>query len=412
MPSLLALLLACGGNKNVDTHPTPEPPAAPAPEAAPTVAARVAGGASMAAPSPAYAPRAAGFARRFEEALAQPDANTATSGPSAAFVLGMLAQGATGETAAAYTELFGADAEAVRIDDARALAAYNHTDGVELTVVNGLWPDEGTTLDPGVLSNLEMDYRAKPNTVPLTRDPANAKATIDAWTRGNTNGMIEELFTLDQLDDARLVLANAVAFKGRWQEPFDPAMTTEAAFAAPKGPVQVQMMKKAQLTVPYTTGVGFAAVKLPYSGGTTSMIVVLPDEGKSLADAMDGLAADNLAAMAGARPMQVDLALPRFEIRTEHDLLQHAEALGLQGVLGPGAVYAGYGGLIVGSAIQKVVVAVSEEGTEAAAATGVALKRAALAKPVTFHADRPFLFAIWHEPTGTPLFLGQVVDPS
>lgn len=411
MTPLIALALACAGNKNVDPPPAPAepPPAAPAPSTARI--AEVAGGtASRAAPTEAFAPRAIQFAKRFHDGLASPTENSATSGASAQFALGMLAMGAGGASADAFEALYGSDLDPVRIDDARALAAYNDTAGVELAVVDAVWHDEGDELDEAIRARLAGDYRANVGPLPLSRAPSEAKQLIDAWTSKNTNGMIDELFPLPAISGAKLVLANAIAFEGDWLVPFDAAKTEELPFATPSGAKPVPMMQDPARKLPFSSGVGYSAVMLPYSGETTSMALVLPEEGKTLADALDGLAADNLLALAHAPEFEVDLQVPRFSIESEHDLVASAAALGLSDVFA--ASYPGYGGLKVGAAIQKVKVKVDEDGTEAAAATGITLKRMAREpKKVVFHADRPFYFVIWHHETKTPVFVGQVVDP-
>lgn len=412
MTPLIPLLLACAGNKTVEPAPAaPTPPeAAPAPAPAPERVSTIAGGSSRAAPSEAYAPRALGFAKRFHEGLSGPESNSVTSGASAGFALGMLALGADGASAEAFRTLYGTDdLESVRVDDARALAAYRDTAGVELSVADAVWHDEGLAFAEEAQARLAGDYRASVGPLPFSRDPGAAKASIDAWTREQTAGMIEELFSQDALAGAKMVLANAIAFKGDWVKPFDPGATESLPFATPSGSVEVPTMKDPNRKARFASGEGYASLMLPYTGDTTSMVLVLPDEGNSLDDALAGLDAEQLLALGSAPAIDVDLRLPRFHVESEHDLLAHAEDLGLTDVFG--STYPGYGGLTVGSAIQKVVVTVDEKGTEAAAATGIAMKRMAL-KKVAFHADRPFWFVIWHHETKTPLFVGQIVDPS
>ncbi len=419
MPTLLALLFACAGNKTVETaNPMPAPeapstakttkPSGPAADKPKVRTPTTVSTASFAAPSPAYARRASTFAQRFYEGLSDPATNSVTSGVSAAFALGMLAEGADSSTREAFEALFDAPLVDLRVDNARALVAYQQSE--EIALVNGLWPDAGTTLDEAVSSVLRGDYRAEPTPLPLSRDPARAKATIDAWTERATHGMITELFAEHELAGARLVLANAIAFKGVWAQRFDPEQTTPAPFRTPNGEVEVAMMRARKRMLRTTTGVGYRAVKIPYASGQTALIIVLPDEGRSLADAMDGLAADNLAALGYKGVGPVDLSLPRFEIRSDHDLLAEADDLGLRPVFS--GAYPGFGGLQVSRAIQRAVIRVDEDGTEAAAVTGIGLKRSAPPRHTVFEVNRPFLFAIWHEPTRTPLFIGHVVDPS
>lgn len=416
MTPALALLLACAGTKTVESSsapPTTTPPAiAEVPDAKPTTPAPlpvIAG--SRAAPSEAYGPRASTFATKFHTALMEPDQNGATSGISASLAFGMLAEGAGERTRQDWEAVFGGPLDVIRVDNARAMAAFNDTAGVELAVANGLWPDEGMELQEDVAATLADAYGVTPSPQPFSRDAEAAADALNTWTSDNTRGLITELFKPDQLQGVKLVLANAIGFKGVWKTPFDKAHTVDGPFTTPSGPVDVPMMHQAKAVVPFSGGVGYTAVALPYQGDTLSMVVVLPEEGRTLADAVDGLDPANLAAFVAAPPRPVRLGLPRFSIASDHDLTDKAEALGLSGVLGGGADYSRLNGLAVDKAIQKVVVRVDEEGAEAAAVTAVAMKRSAAAAPPSFIADRPFHFVIWHHETKTPLFIGQVVDP-
>lgn len=414
MTPALALLLACAGNKTVestpaphDAHPAHAPDAEPSAPAAKPVAS-VTTTSSRAAVSEAYPARASAFAKRFHDALSG-DGNAITSGVSAAFALGMLAEGAEGPARASFNDVFGGSLDAVQSDHARALAAYNDTPGVELAVVNGLWTGEGLELPAPVRERLAMVFAASPSMLPFRTDPTAAAKTIDAWTTENTGGLIPTLFTPADLTNARLVLANAVAFKGQWKQPFDASLTTDGAFQTPEGSIQTAFMTRSGMKVPYTEGANYKAVMLPYTGDLTALAVIVPNEGSSLADAADGLSADVLAELAGAAPLSVDVHLPRFTIRQDHDLVEAAGPLGLKDVFA--TEYTGFGeGLFVSKAIQKAVIEVSEEGTEAAAVTGITMKRS-LTRTFTFDANRPFLFAVWHVETKTPLFIGQLVDP-
>lgn len=416
MLPLVHLLLACSGGKTSGPveAPTPVPaePSGPTPPPAekdpmPDAPQELQTG-SRAAPSPAYAPRTTGFSTRFHQALAG-DASAATSGVSASFALGMLAEGAPAP--APFEALWDAPLDQVQVDHARALSAYRDTPGVELSVVNGLWTAQGLTVPAPVVERLTGFFDAPCEALPFEADLEGAAATINTWSAANTGGLIPRLFTPAELADARLVLANALAFKGRWALPFDPELTTDAPFQTPSGEVTVPMMTRARMQVPYTEGVGWKAVMLPYEGNGTAMAIVLPAEGRSLTEAMEGLDGETLASLAVAPPMTVDVAIPRFRVASEHDLIANAEALGLETVL-LRTEYSGFGeSLVVSKAKQKVVVEVSEEGTEAAAVTAITMKRTASRRTLSLRADRPFLFAVWHRETETPLFIGQLVDP-
>jgi serpin B len=197
------------------------------------------------------------------------------------------------------------------------------------------------------------------------------------------------------------VLTNALHLKARWAEPF--LETRDAPFAAPSGAVTVDMMSGATGTG--RTAEGWVSVELPYRDGTLSAVAVLPPEGA------DPCAVDTttLAAVAAAEPSTVDVSLPRIKIEQTHRMLETLEGLGLPR---DGSYPALGGDLSIYEVVQKTYLEVDEIGTEAAAATGVAVESSATIVDGSVVFDRPFLFLLTDTATGSPLFTTVVADPS
>jgi len=218
----------------------------------------------------------------------------------------------------------------------------------------------------------------------------------------------------------RLVLTNAIYFKGKWEEEFDPEATWEEPFYLPDGSsVEVDMMHRVAW-LSYTEGelggVRYQAVELPYAGEELAMVVLLPERAGFAAfeGALDAEALE--AILAGLRRAQVELALPRFSFTSTFQLSAALRDLGMLRAFTDAADFSGMDGardLHIDEVYHKAFIEVSEEGTEAAAATGVAIALAvAPQQSVVVRVDHPFLFLIRDRVTGAVLFLGRVLDPS
>ena len=410
--TMLALLLACGGSNKPDPAAPSPAPADVAPEPTGTETPVVAKPSeSRAAPRAEYAGKATDFAMDFHRELA--DGTSATSGISAQLALSMLAAGAAGDTLAEFGTLFDVDVDdAWHIDQARAMAAFNDTPGIELSVVNALWTAEALVLKEGFEQNLADNYGTTAKKLDFS-DGDRAAGIINEWTFDNTGGLIPKLFEPVDVQGASLVLANAVVFKGKWNVPFAPEDTAAKPFQTPEGAADVPMMTGKIDGVSFVDEEGFTGIALPYEKHRASMILVLPDEGGALEDVEARLDPQMLGrlSMSGRRP--VNVTMPKWKTEVTHDLEAPLKAMGLASVFGGGDFSAmSETSLTVDAAIQKVFVEVDEEGTEAAAATGVVMKTTSLPPPpVDFVVDRPFFWAIWHAETKTPLFTGRVLDP-
>jgi serpin B len=372
------------------------------------------------------------FALALYGRLRSPAENLFVSPFSARTALAMAQGGARGETAlqmARVLRLPGAD-EAAHAALAEFLRGIRTTgDRYVIRVANSLWGQEGAPLLPGFLALVTKHYDGHMAAVDFRRHPDAARAAINNWVEDRTQRRIRDLIPPGGVNAlTRLVLANAVYFKGLWPDPFDVAETEDQPFSLERGgKVRVPLMHR-EGEIRYGQEKGYQAVDLIYQGGDLSMLVLLPDRKDGLADLEAGLSASGLnRCVDGMTRCTVDLFLPRFRITWGTvDLGAALAALGLALPFDQArADFSGINGLrppdpeslFISSIYHKAFVEVNEEGTEAAAATASDITITALMPspppriPV-FRADHPFLFAIRDRRSGAFLFLGRVADPT
>jgi serpin B len=293
--------------------------------------------------------------------------------------------------------------------------------GYQLNVANALWGQEHFGFLPDFLNLTRRDYGAGLREVNFQSDPEAARRVINTWVEQQTHDRIKDLLPQGLLTtDTRLVLTNAIYFKGFWAEQFKKASTKQEPFQlAGGGQVQVPLMHQTG-HFQYHDGGTFQALELPYRGRELSLLVLLPKRVDGLAALEGRLTAANLAAWLGRlREQEVQVALPRFKVTGAFNLNQVLEALGMRQAFIPGgADFSGMSGtngrkLFLQAVVHKAFVDVNEEGTEAAAATGVAVaEEAEPADPAVFRADHPFVFLIRDNRSGSVLFLGRLTNPA
>ena len=365
------------------------------------------------------------FALTMLQQLDDPNAgdNLCISPLSLSLALSMTLNGAEGETYDAIAKTLGYTEQ--KLDavnaQARALSRLLKPDDKSITVhmANGLWVQLGFPLKPDFLRALLSYYEARAETVDFLKPEAAANA-INAWVKEQTQGLIEKLFQAGDFDaQTRLALVNTLYFEGAWQSPFPKDATRDAPFYLESGATkQVPMMRLSE-RLPYYKGEGFQAVALSYGEGDYRFYLFLPDKGRTVAEFRKQLTPENWAKWLGAfRVVQGSVRMPRFKIEAKYDLKPPLSALGMGVAFDPDrADFSRIADvaperLFIQKAIQKVVVEVDEEGTKAAAATGITVGVTSV--PVdqfSLVVDRPFLFAIVHQPTGTVLFVGVVRQP-
>lgn len=348
--------------------------------------------------------------------------NVVCSPYSIAVALAMTRNGALGETAAEMDRVLRAAGVHDLNDGVNALqqrieSGVGRTP-VTLDVANSLWAQRDVTWEPTFLDALARYYGAGVRLVDYGADADGARVAINAWTSDRTHRRIPELLQPGVVDAlTRLVLVNAVYLKAPWQQPFDEGATEEGPFARSDGSrAQVQMMRGVLGATRYARAPGCEVVVLPYDGGRLAMAVVLPDPGKfdELVRDLNDVTLHRL--VAAPRPVPVRLALPRWSFRLGAELAPVLADLGMATAFSDHADFRGMTrdeSLHIDAVAHEAFVAVDEAGTEAAAATAVAMRlSAAPVEKVELTVDRPFLFTIYHVETATPLFIGLVSDPS
>lgn len=358
--------------------------------------------------------------------LAKTDGNIIYSPHSVQLALAMAWAGARNATEAQM-----ASALRFQLPQARQHAAFNALDqdlaaraarpvesgqSFTLRVVNALWGQRGFSFLPSYLDTLAESYGAGVNLVDFIRDAEASRARINAAVSEQTERRIPELIPTGAVNsDTRLVLTNAVYFKASWADHFEASATAPAAFHRADGSAPSVPFMNRSGEYAYAEGADYQAVELPYAGGQTSMVLILPSAG-TFAAFERGLTADRLQGIVeGLHGRSVQLTVPTFSFRTSTSLKQLLQTMGMSDAFSGGADFSGIDGardLLVSDVIHQGFIAVNEQGTEAAAATAVVFVGTAHTEPATFRADRPFLFVIRDRPTGATLFMGRVVNPA
>ncbi|MER7702768.1 serpin family protein [Kitasatospora sp. NPDC097605] len=416
-----ALLTACGSSGGTATvvrvDPAALPPADPAQVAA-TAAGTGAFGLDLLHTLTAD-PAAAGR-------------NLVLSPSGLATVLAMVLPGARGATAdelakALHTELTP-EQYALATGALNRPATATAKGGPVLRQSDDLWAQRDYPLDSHYLGVLAAAFDTRVHTADFRKDPEGARKAVNGVVEKATEGRIKNLFAEGQINpNTRLALTDALYLKADWAEPFKAGKTTGRPFHRLDG-TEAAVPTMAQTTgLRYAEGSGgilgepWQAVELPYAGSTLAMDLVVPAQG-GFAAFRKGLDQAELDRILGSLAQRtVDLTLPKFHFDTANELMPTLRALGVQAAFGPAADLSGIPGpgageaLTIGTVVQKATVQVDEQGTVAAAGSGVgveAMAAPAPASPVQLHIDRPFLFLIRDTATGRPLFLGQVTDPA
>ncbi|WP_276254711.1 serpin family protein [Halomontanus rarus] len=299
-------------------------------------------------------------------------------------------------------------------------------DPFELNVVNAVWGQADYPFREAYLATLEDHYSAGLEEVEFASDPEGARETINAWVEDRTEDRIDELLPEGSITDlARLVLTNAIYFKASWENQFDDGATEARSFTALDGSTTDVPIMRQSASFPYADVDGHQVIELPYVGDDVGMVVVLPDEGEgedgdefeTLESSLDVDRFDDLVGELETR--EGTIHLPKFEFDAGFALAEVLSELGMPIPFDPNdADFSGIAdpeetdeNLFVHDVYHDASITVDEDGTEAAAATGVvAGTTSAPADPFEMVVDRPFLFAIRDRPTDTVLFLGRVVD--
>lgn len=369
------------------------------------------------------------FALDLYQQLRRGEGNLFFSAYSISVALAMTYTGARGTTAeemarVLHFDLFkGAGGPASRLHPAfgeliSRINALGQSGECRLSVANALWGQKGAGFLPGFLNLLRTHYGAGLREVDFVSAAEAARKAINAWVEGETQGRIQDLIPPGVLDAlTRLVLVNAIYFKGTWASPFSREATREGPFTLPDGhKVTVPMMNRTG-RYRYAESETLQVLELPYAGDDLSMVILLPRRADGLSDLEQELTPENLRGwLRRLRPRRVQVFLPRFTLTSGFRLDEALRTLGMTEAFTSGrADFSGMNGLrdlYISAVLHKAFVEVNEEGTEAAAATAVVVARTAVpSRPVVFRADHPFIFLIRERRSGSILFLGRLLDP-
>ncbi|MFO8006285.1 MAG: serpin family protein [Candidatus Brocadiia bacterium] len=363
------------------------------------------------------------FAVDLYGAIAQREGNLFLSPYSIHTALAMTSVGARGRTAEQMRSVLHLPPQGFVVHQAtgglmRQVERPGQREKTVLKIANALWGQQGEPFRERFLDRLRRWYRAPLQEVDFVAETEQAREAINQWAHDRTEGKIEDLVPRGALSAmTRLVLANAIYFKGLWQSPFEEDDTRERPFHLSEGEqVSVPTMyQKGRFAI--AEGDGYRALELPYKGEELAMVILLPDARDGLTAVESGLDSEELSGTLGRfRQREVRVFLPRFRIESAFGLKSVLTSLGMEDAFVPEqADLSGINGrrnLFVSAVLHKAFVEVDEEGTEAAAATAVVVGVTSVApQPPVFRADHPFLFLIRHRPTGLVLFAGRMADP-
>ncbi|XP_071402424.1 glia-derived nexin [Centroberyx affinis] len=350
----------------------------------------------------------------------KPQENVVLSPHGVASILGMLLPGAHGETrrqllTALRYKKNGPYKMLRKLH--KTLTAKSNQDIV--TIANAIFTQEGFPMEDTFISVNKANFQCESRTLDFS-DPQVAADEINEWVSNKTKGHIPSLIKPDMLDPemTRLVAVNSIYFKGLWKSRFQPENTKMRPFNGGNGNVyKVQMMSQLSVfniglaTTPQ--GLKYKVIELPYHGNTVSMLIALPsEEDTPLSEVIPHISIATVQSWTKLmHPRKVRLLIPKFTAEAEVDLEAPLSALGITDMFSGKADFRHLCAepVYVSKALQKAKIEVNEDGTKAAAATTAILL--ARSSPPWVIVDRPFLFLIRHNPTGTILFMGQINQP-
>lgn len=366
------------------------------------------------------------FNSDFFQAVAAKPGNVFFSSFSMEAAFAMLAAGARGQTLAQLQRAFHLPEDLTqahagfrdlfnRLNDPKVPATKR---GYELSVANALWGSSSYPWRKEYLSVVADHYGAGLFETDFNQ-PDAARQRINKWVEDQTREKIKNLLPDGSISPrTRLVLTNAIYFKGKWELEFDKRLTRDEKFLTASGSEKKVPLMHKSAAFAYGELGPWKALELPYIGKDVAMFVLLPKERGGLKKLQSQVSAKLLAeAAANLRNVpQVLVSLPKFKIESEYDLKPILMEMGVKDVFFEETadltgMHHSAEKLCVTTAVHKAFVDVNEEGTEAAAATGIVVGvRSAPAEPAVFRADHPFVFALRHKPTNTILFFGKVED--
>jgi serpin B len=301
--------------------------------------------------------------------------------------------------------------EAWNVIDLAMSRAADAEDELTIALADRIWPRTGLSPDQTWVDTLARYHGADVETLDFVADPDGSRDAINAWVGDRTDQLIPDLLPPGFITDQTvLVLTDAIYLAAQWQTPFGKYPTADGPFTLLDGStVQVPLMHELELRSARGAGDGYVGAEIPYVGGSLSMLVIVPDEGR-FAEIRDRLGPDLLREIdATFTTGGFELVLPTWEDELEQlDLIGWLQDIGAA----PGSYPAITPDATLESAVHGATIAVDEWGTVASAATAFGFDESAAEPPdLVVAADRPFLYLIRDVDSGLVLFLGQVTHP-
>ncbi|XP_043082731.1 serpin peptidase inhibitor, clade B (ovalbumin), member 1, like 3 isoform X1 [Puntigrus tetrazona] len=342
--------------------------------------------------------------------------------------LSMLSLGAGGNTASQMSRtLHFPEAEGeIHAGFTKLLSELNRAGApYALSLASRLYGEQSFAFVEKFLSDTKTLYGAELESVDFISNADASRVNINTWVEKQTQDKIKDLLAEGDVDSlTRLVLVNAIYFKGSWEKKFTEEHTREQQFKINKNESKhVKMMfQKAKFRLAFIPDLNCQILELPYAGKDLSMLIMLPnameDDTTGLQKLESALTYENFVEW--TRPdmmdlLEVEVSLPRFRMEETYDMKALLVGLGMVDAFdSQRADFSGLSpnnDLVLSKVVHKSFVEVNEEGTEAAAATGAVMMMRCLMRPERFCADHPFLFFIRHNPSKSILFYGRVCSP-
>ena len=281
---------------------------------------------------------------------------------------------------------------------------------------NNIFVQSGFSLVETFVDKMKDFFSSTPTNVDF-RKRRQSLEIVNKWVAEKTKGKISKMFkSLEQT--TRLILLNAVHFKGEWEDKFDPEMTTKGDFFLNDGSkVKTDMMyNTVHLQLANINKLNAKAVKLPYLGDRFSMVIVLPNKIDGLPDVESELKSFDLSSIEFEEEQEVEIFLPKFKLESEHNLIKTLKAMDIVSLFREGeAVLTGLSPqprLSVSSIMQKASIEVNERGSEASAASAAMVSTRSGLFSLPFACNHPVLYFIEDKETGLTLFIGRIVNPN
>jgi len=356
------------------------------------------------------------------------DGNIFFSPYSISSAIAMTYEGARGQTAEEMQAVFHfpQDASIRRDSFLKIYQQINKKDKkYKLTTANALWAQKDYSFLEDYFKLIKDYYGGKATNLDFINETEKSRLTINSWVEEQTNDKIKDLIPPRILSSfTRLLLTNAIYFKGYWFKRFDKDSTEEGDFrVTPVNKIKARMMRLIAEEENYVETDRLQILELPYEGGELSMLILLPKD-DDLRSVEESLSSQNLSEWKKLlREEKVNVYLPRFKFETKYFMAEDLKGMGMPAAFTPGIDFGGkadFSGMTgnkrlnIYEVIHQAFVDVNEEGTEAAAATAVLMKGGSAAPRIvkTFKADHPFIFLIQEKATGNILFVGRVTDPT